>query len=60
MFNGILLKEENRLNSLSHFNKHIFFIPARGGSKGILNKNLQLIGDKSLIANAICIGREVN
>ncbi len=34
-------------------NRYCFLIPARGGSKGIKNKNLKKIKNKSLIAHAI-------
>lgn len=33
--------------------KPLCFIPARGGSKGILKKNIRLLGDKPLIAHTI-------
>ncbi len=33
--------------------KPICFIPARGGSKGIPNKNIRMLGDKPLIAHTI-------
>ncbi len=40
--------------------KPICFIPARGGSKGVPNKNIRTLGDKPLIAHTIEIALESN
>lgn len=44
--------------NLVHIYNLLIFIPARGGSKGIHNKNLQLVGGRSLLDRVICTGLE--
>lgn len=46
------------VSHLSSNRKVLFFIPARGGSKGIPNKNLSVIGNKTLLARSINYCRE--
>ena len=39
-------------------NKFVGLVPARSGSKSIINKNMQIVGDYSLVARAIKAGIE--
>jgi|LULE01.1.fsa_nt_gb CMP-N-acetylneuraminic acid synthetase len=39
---------------------YLIFIPARGGSKGILNKNLRLLNGKPLISHTINFAKKIN
>jgi CMP-N,N'-diacetyllegionaminic acid synthase len=39
--------------------KTLFIIPARGGSKGIIGKNIKLFADKPLICHTIDIARQI-
>jgi len=39
--------------------KTLFLIPARGGSKGVIGKNIKLLGNKPLIGYAIDAAREL-
>lgn len=36
----------------------LIVVPARGGSKGLPGKNLRLVGDMSLVARAVRVGRQ--
>ena len=40
--------------------KILALIPARGGSKGVLRKNLRKVGGKSLIEHAVSVAKESN
>ena len=40
--------------------KYVCFIFARGGSKGLPNKNIRMLGDKPLIAHAIEVAKKID
>ena len=39
---------------------YLIFIPARGGSRGILNKNLELLRGKPLIYHTLNFSKKIN
>ena len=45
---------------MTKLSTNLAIIPARAGSKGIRNKNLQQVGSKNLIEHAISSARQSN